>query len=74
MKTSIHLMNKYGKLPIHKWSVPSKSYPELSYKVSQFKEGRFECDCMFFLTKRVDCRHIGLIKASLNPDQLSLID
>jgi hypothetical protein len=73
MKISLQILKRYGKLPIRGWLVPSRSHPDINYRVSLFADGHFECECMFYLTKHKDCRHIQTVKASLNPKQLQML-
>jgi len=61
-RPSRYLMRKLGLLPVFQWRVASKSEKGKYHIVGWFEDGRFECSCIGFQTRKKDCRHLRIIK------------
>lgn len=50
---------------MQQWVVRSDSFKSVWYKISQAKDGHFECSCKGWINHRKDCKHIKRVKKKL---------
>ena len=62
MTTSQKLAQKFNELPISKFRIKSKSEPGKFHIVELFNDGRLECDCPAGCFRKIECRHIKIVK------------
>jgi len=62
MKESLKLLKRHNLAPIILVKVRSKSDPDFYHFVGLYEDGHYECDCIYFLMKHKDCRHIIIAK------------
>jgi len=51
---------------VQKWDVESASRPNVTYRVAKNKRGGYGCTCPHWKYRRKICRHIKLIRHSIN--------
>jgi hypothetical protein len=54
MQTSVYVWQR---------EIPSNSTPGKTYTVSQTSQGEWQCDCLAWTRRRLECRHIREAKA-----------
>jgi len=65
MTISQALAKKFGELAILKFRVRSKSEPGKYHIVEMFADKHLECDCPASCFRKIECRHIRIVKEKL---------